>query len=352
MGRVKDHFIELRNLEIEFLEFLGDLFRRMDYRVLSSNIADYPGRQPDLVLIPPFADEQVVVELKLHRSARVPLALLRNAFAQLDKFVAQSAADRGILVITQPLVESHYMKVERGNNDLWDLQRLADAVRPFNDLSKDFGYLVRAVQVGASATPGESSLIAELASQTQEMPPQGSGEQLARALEASKAGTEDGAATKFETICQEALELLFGTDFAGWNKQQKIEDGFHRVDVIARLVPVQDSFWATLASDFLTRYVVFEFKNYNSPISQDQIYTTEKYLFTKALRSVAIIVARNGESKSARRAMRGALREQGKLILCVSMAELCQQLRGWDVGEEPTSLLYERMDEMLMQIAR
>lgn len=98
--------------------------------------------------------------------------------------------------------------------------------------------------------------------------------------------------------------------------------------------------------------MIFEFKNYSDQINQDQIYATEKYLFTTALRSVAIIVAKNGFNKSAQQAIKGALREQGKLILCISAEELCKLLRGFDKGDDPTNLIADRLDEMLMTIGR
>lgn len=76
-------------------------------------------------------------------------------------------------------------------------------------------------------------------------------------------------------------------ELLGWRRQSAIENGYQRVDLIARLQPVRSAFWTTLSADFRARYVVFEFKNYTDPIGQDQIYAT-------ALRSVAIIIARNG----------------------------------------------------------
>jgi hypothetical protein len=97
---------------------------------------------------------------------------------------------------------------------------------------------------------------------------------------------------------------------------------------------------------------VFEFKNYRERITQNEIYTTEKYLYAAALRSVAIIIARGGDGESAKRTMRGALREQGKLMLCLSLAELCTLLRGRDAGDDPTGLLIEKIDAMLIGIAR
>ncbi len=352
MSRIKDHFIELRNLEMEFLDFLERLFSRMNYRIVSRQRELISRPQPDLVVM--SADDQgpIVVELKLHRSARVPPALLRNAFDQLDRLIHAATATRGILVIPQPLPDWHWMRVRMGTNELWDLKVLTAKTRDFPDLSRDLIELIRAAQVGTLAAPPLSAAMAMLADEAPVMPELGAGERLAAKIEASDVGRKKKAAQRYEELCQQALELLYGSDFAGWKKQAVIEKGYQRLDLVARLVPVQDSFWATLASDFRTRYVIFEFKNYGGPITQVEVYTTEKYLFTAALRSVAIIIARKGDSKSARRAMRGALREQGKLILCISMAELCGLLRGWDNGEEPSGLLVERLDEMLISIAR
>jgi len=107
-----------------------------------------------------------------------------------------------------------------------------------------------------------------------------------------------------------------------------------------------------LSNDFRSRYIVFECKNYRGALAQNEIYTTEKYLFTSALRSVAIIIARSGASPSAVKAMNGSLREQGKLILCISMQELCGLLRDYDKGNDPCNLLIQKLDDMLMSIAR
>jgi hypothetical protein len=184
------------------------------------------------------------------------------------------------------------------------------------------------------------------------LPADGVGTDLAKKLESVPAGRADRADKDFEKFCEEALRLLFSKDLLGWRSQSDIEYGFQRVDVIARLQPVQSAFWATLAADFHTRYVVFEFKNYSGPITQDQVYATEKYLYKSALRSVAIVVAKNGAAESAIEAMRGALREHGKLILHLSMAEFGSMLRGFDVGDSPEQMLISKVDDLLMGIGR
>jgi len=124
------------------------------------------------------------------------------------------------------------------------------------------------------------------------------------------------------------------------------------MDLIARLAPKDTgAFWLSLAQDFRCRYVVFEFKNYTEKISQSQVYSTEKYLYPNALRSVAIIIARNGHDSGARRAIQSALRESGKIILVLSFEDLLKLLRAKDTGLEPSDLLVDYLDNLLTTIA-
>ena len=308
MGRFKDLHIDQLNLEGAWIDLLAALFEKKGFVVVTRADPLRPRPAPDLAI--EGDGEAIIVELKLHRSERVPLALVRNAFAQLDRTIEVTRARRGILIIPQRLVESHYVLVQRGPHELWGLDRLIDEARAFPEITANLAELLRALRVGAERPPEGPSDIAELVETPAELPPLGAGTALAEELEALPPGKKSGAAQKFEKLCEQALRLLFDKDFLGWRSQSDIEQGFQRVDVIARLQPTQSAFWSTLAVDFRTRYVVFEFKNYTDPITQDQVYTTEKYLFTSALRSVAIIIARKGAVESAERAMRGALREQ------------------------------------------
>jgi hypothetical protein len=354
MSRTKDHYIELRNLEGEFLGFLGDLFNAIGYSV-EYNAADASQHRvgigpdgPDLLVKPPSGEGLIAVELKIHRSSYVSAPLIRSGLDFLNRQIGLNKAVGGILIVTQPISRAHAEYVTAGANELWDLDRLVDLVLPHPELAKRLGELIRASFVGASSPHLPAAL--EML-RIEPDPPANEGERLAKALEASASGRKGKAAQTFEKLCQDALDFLYKKDFAGFKKQKAIERGYQRLDVIGRLVPVS-AFWTNLAADFRTRYVIFEFKNSGQKITQDEVHSTEKYLFTSALRSVAIIVARKGASDSAKRAMRGALREQGKLILCISMADLCRTLRGRDKGDEPTDVLLDCMDEMLMAIAR
>lgn len=104
---------------------------------------------------------------------------------------------------------------------------------------------------------------------------------------------------------------------------------------------------------FNTKYIVFEFKNYKEKITQREIYTTEKYLYKKALRSVAIIVSREGASRNALLAAKGCLRENGKLILCLSDKDLNELIHIKEKGEQPTAEFFEAMlDDILIHLEK
>ena len=75
------------------------------------------------------------------------------------------------------------------------------------------------------------------------------------------------------------------------------------------------------------------------------------YHLDSALRSVAIIVARNGYDSGARRAIQGALREAGKLIIVLDLEDVLRLLRAKDSGLEPSDLLVEYFDGLLTAMA-
>lgn len=60
---------------------------------------------------------------------------------------------------------------------------------------------------------------------------------------------------------------------------------------------ITNEFFSTLTNFFNTKYIIFEFKNYNKPITPKEIYTTNRYLYKKALRSISIIIPKKGKIK-------------------------------------------------------
>lgn len=156
---------------------------------------------------------------------------------------------------------------------------------------------------------------------------------------------------EYEKFCTKALRALFSNDLALWREQQKSNDDLYRFDLICKIKDdVISAFWKFLEEYFRSKYVIFEFKNYKNIITQKEIYTTEKYLYAKALRCVAIIVSCNGADDNAKKAIKGTLRENGKLILNLSNRDLVNMLEYELNGNSASEYLYNILDDMLIEL--
>lgn len=160
-------------------------------------------------------------------------------------------------------------------------------------------------------------------------------------------------ARKYEILCHKLLENIFSEDLTLWKEQQKSNSELYRFDLLCRIKDGnQKTFWSILERYFNSKYVIFEFKNYNGAVSQKEIYTTEKYLYSKALRSVGIMIAANGYDDNARWAAKGCLRENGKLILLLETKDLIAMNRLKESQEDPADYLQDKLDELLLELEK
>ena len=149
----------------------------------------------------------------------------------------------------------------------------------------------------------------------------------------------------------EALKEIFEQDLTAWTEQSASDTRMSVNDLVAR-VSSQHDFWQLLRDRFGSQYIVFEFKNYKAQIKQTQIFTTEKYLYRTALRSVAIIISRRGADKNAIKAAKGALREHGKLIINLNEEHIFQMLALRKTRDDPNTVMAQILDEFLIKIER
>jgi len=307
------------------------------------NAADYVGvnKQTGTVL---------VAEIKLYSSSWVPRDRFNLVIRQLLSRRTEFPEANLLLMISVPLHETWKRLAQELGVEVWDLPILADKASVDPDLSAQLISILTSAGVGDTGTLGPSAVLPgpEFRPEPPAKAPK-TGSNICESMRRIPAGRDGWK--DFENQCGEALVFLFGDHFGDWSTQSETEDGLQRRDFIARLRP-KDDFWLSLASDFRSRYIVFEFKNYENRISQEQIYSTEKYLYATALRSIAIIVARNGADSGALQAAGGALREAGKLILILSLDDLCQMLNARDKADDPTLILYSLLDRLLTRLGR
>ena len=97
---------------------------------------------------------------------------------------------------------------------------------------------------------------------------------------------------------------------------------------------------------------MFEFKNYEKKISQIQIYTTEKYLYSTALRRLGIIISRKGADKNAEWAAKGCLREDGKLLILLKDEDLIEMIQMKERTDDPSDYLMDKLDDLLIELEK
>lgn len=158
---------------------------------------------------------------------------------------------------------------------------------------------------------------------------------------------------EYEDLCREIVDYLFNDRLLFKGNQKKSNDGLYRFDSIYKIKDNQTKdLWNTITKYFNSKYIIFEFKNYKSKITQKEIYTTEKYLYLKALRGVAIIISCKGADENAQKAIKGTLREDGKLILSISNDDLIKMLNRKIEGESPTDYLEDILDNLLIELEK
>lgn len=157
-----------------------------------------------------------------------------------------------------------------------------------------------------------------------------------------------------ESLCIEILKYVLGDYLTLWDAQETTNDGLYRFDLCCKIKNgANQDFFDTVKHYFNTKYIIFEFKNYTEKITQKEIYTTEKYLYEKALRKVAIIISRFGADNHALKAAKGVLRENGKLILCLSDNSLLEMIEIKTRGDqEPAEFLGAILDDILVHLEK
>jgi hypothetical protein len=298
-----------------------------------------------------LARETWVIDIKYYRSQRAQTALLDAAASRLIAIGIPAHAQKGMLVVScslgpamrQALEARHSLSfVDRADLFAW----AADAPQLLDELE--------ALLEADSPTPSEQQAPRPATVEGKPLPENPPAEdrvggELCEELQALKRGRAKWAA--YEKLCDRVLHYLFPNDLHGWHKQRRTDDGLNRFDYVCRIRQTTD-FWRFLIDHLDSRYVLFEFKNYEKKIKQGQILTTEKYLLEKGLRRVAIIVTRSGADKDAIAMTQGAMRQSGKLMLVLDDQQVCKMLRMKERGADPSDHLFDLTDDFLLSLPR
>ena len=157
---------------------------------------------------------------------------------------------------------------------------------------------------------------------------------------------------KFENLLERIIKDIFASELDLFSVQKRTEDGINIFDMICKIKNTHDDFFSTIEKFFRSKYILFEFKNYNDKIKQGEICTTEKYLYGTALRNVAIIITREGIDDNGDKLVKGILRETGKLMLVLNDDDVIEMIRLYDNGDKVSDVLMKKLDDMLVSLEK
>jgi len=352
MSASSELHIETMNLASDWAHLVGRILsQRQVGRAVPQKPDELPADEeewaqfqhaPDLAFTPADAHEAAAVEIKMLRWRKNWLGRVGNAVAHMERILGDGKYRRGIIIFSVGIAPQWMAELNDGAGDrieVWDLNKLRSFAASDPDLAEALEEL-----------SAETMLDGPAAERPLRVSEAGRGAAIAARLRATEPGLPGWHA--YEAGCYEAIRYLFGRELQNLVEQQQSDDGLNRMDLIGRIRAEPNTFWSMIAVDFSSRYVVFDSKNYAAPIGQEAIHSSAKYLMRKGLRRVAILLAREGASENARQASVGYLRNDGFLLLTITVRDLCAMLEGEDAGDPPENLLFAKMDEILMALNR
>ena len=295
-------------------------------------------------------DLRYLIEVKFSRKNYVPTSSLYDAACRLKVIAGtQETTSIPILVVGVKLKTNIRMKLENiGNIIVLDIENLLFLVQDNEPLKSEMLSILD-FSVNDLLPEKPNTQIFDLQEKST-LQPVRQGDLLKERI--SNWANSNGN-TEYENLCYETLHYLFDNELALWHRQQKSNADLYRFDLICKIKDGEVSgLWSTILQCFNSKYIIFEFKNYTDEITQKEIYTTDKYLYLKALRGVAILVSCKGTSPNANKAIRGTLRENGKLILSISNSDLLKMIDIKMIEGIPADYLYTKFDELLIDLEK
>jgi hypothetical protein len=288
-----------------FEDFSEEFLLALGYEITHRTAPGESG--PDLLI---ERDGQLhPVEITAPRQIHVMTKL--DVVAQRIRSLSNAMPDFGrpiVMILAEMTDAARTWAAEEYDLDVWDLPVLRAQAAAFPELAAK---LEKIVPEESEASSGPR--------------PDDRSEKLQQQLTDHLAQKEVLTPYEYEGLCLSVFAHLFDPILYGFERQAQTSDGGNRYDFICRIQP-GSSFWDGIRSDFRTKAILFECKNYTQPITADQVYSTERYLFAGALRTVCFLISRLPPSDSALRAAQGAMRESGKLVLLLSNRDMIEML--------------------------
>ncbi len=322
--------INLQKLDCSEFEILvGLLLQREGYKILSG-----PGHPatigPDYVAASPKL-LPVVVEAKHFIRSDVGRSLVLRFVGDIQRYRKQEPDAKGLLVISGSLSSAATEAVARAQDvDVWDGQVVSTLMTKHKDLERVFQ---ATINTKGSFQLKVQRLLADTTSRATD---------LSAVLRTLPCGRDHWR--EYERICTEMLTYAFTPDLAAPDIQSRSDDG---LDIIDAIFPIRSNQppWSLIRSEYRTRFVVAEFKNYCDPIGQAQVESIAQYLWRPAQRFFGLLVSRQQPGASAIAQRRRKWLEEEKCIVLLANEDLCEMVQLREASEQPFNVIDAQLED-------
>lgn len=310
----------------DLLDASGVIERRIDPTDSTPIQADFLG---SVYLSEPggfLREEAWLFEFKHHSVGAASAALVREMEKRADQLGSEVEA---LCLVTSSDLTSIGRHVSTDNSRLrvWDRAVINHLLhRHSTILATYFGKYAAAV----------ADIESEYASLRQESA------RLQRALRGCSVGPE--SFRHFEDVGTEIVRHLFHGKLDVGTVQSRTVDGVERRDLVTRNNR-QSRFFERIASRFDADFVVWDFKNYGSPIGSDVVNEVAQYS-NRAIGRFVVAVARKGANSGGVAAQQRQLRDS-KAVLVVSDEQLVEMLNRRSADQAPEDVLEDLLDALL-----
>ncbi len=154
--------------------------------------------------------------------------------------------------------------------------------------------------------------------------------------------------SEYESVGIDIFKFLFASNFHSYMAEEQTENELknHRRDlVVNNNFKDPSSFWAQMKSDFNSRVIIVEFKNYSKKLNSSTLFSTTKYA-KKGVGNFAIVFSRKGLDPTALKEQK-ELYDNDKLLIDFNDDELTEMIREKIIGKSPLDRMESKKFEII-----
>jgi len=330
----------------EFEKVVGLLLQYEHHKIIREPAGRGIHHGPDFETVDPDGRTWLVEVKHFRKSAMLGRSNVEQFIGDIQRYQLQSQDAKGLLVTSNTLSASALSALAQSTSiEVWDgrqiLQLLAKhpmidvAVRRIIDANVAIDSILQASALPVTASPSSAAFT----SAVDEM------KAALTSLPCGKDGWRD-----YERLCTKILTYIFTPDLGTPDIQTRSDDGLEIMDAI---FPMRSSLppWSWIRSEYASRFVVAEFKNYCDPIRQQQVESIAQYLWHKAQRNFGFLISRKEPSESAKSQRRKEWLN-GKYIIFLSDENLLEMLDLRENKEQPFDVIDAQIENFLRTLSQ